>query len=120
MTLIEMLKNPIDYIPSGYYCYHLDDNGNRVNCPFWASRPDLPHQENGFCFYLNESDWDMNMKYAMESEDRNGEEILIPDDKLDYNKDFDAETGLYITGCLALLWDMCKECQINETYELED
>ena len=41
------------YIPEGAYCY-----SERGICPFWEMDPTEPEQENGFCHYLNEGDWD--------------------------------------------------------------
>ena len=42
-------------IPKGIYCY--DENGN---CPYWSIDKSLPEQENGYCAYLKQSDWDIN------------------------------------------------------------
>jgi len=43
----------INKIPKGAYCY--DENGT---CPFWELRDDKPKQQNGYCRYLNEGDWE--------------------------------------------------------------
>lgn len=40
-------------IPVGYYCYNKSGN-----CPYWSSCEDKPIQENGYCAYLGEGDWD--------------------------------------------------------------
>jgi len=65
--------NPSIYIPDGLYC-HGRASKIRV-CPFWDLDKEKPEQQNGYCHYLKQGDWDF-----------------------DY-------TGL--------LWDMCKECDIN-------
>jgi len=41
------------HIPKGMYCY--DDE---KMCPFWSMNPEFPHQENGYCHYLKEGDWE--------------------------------------------------------------
>lgn len=41
-------------IPAGIYCY--DQNGL---CPYWSSRADKHHQENGYCSFLEVGDWEV-------------------------------------------------------------
>lgn len=53
-------------IPAGLYCYTVVDtpetNGTdrmRIKCcPFWEHRADQPEQENGYCRYLKQGDWE--------------------------------------------------------------
>jgi hypothetical protein len=64
-------------------------------------RDDLPEQENGYCSYLEKSDWDINEEigevtvYNMKS----GEKFKM---------------SAHLLGGNSLLWDQCKECRINE------
>ena len=44
-------------IPKGVYCY--DEKGK---CPYWSLKTNLPEQENGYCKFLGESDYDRNEK----------------------------------------------------------
>jgi hypothetical protein len=41
-------------IPKGFYCY--DGNGT---CPFWSLNSEREEQNNGYCSYLKEGDWDV-------------------------------------------------------------
>ena len=43
-------------IPKGFYCY--DTNGV---CPYWSLNKNKPHQENGYCSYLEQGDWDEHL-----------------------------------------------------------
>ena len=85
-------------IPKGYYCYRTI-NGKQILCPYWARLAKEPSQENGYCFFLEKSDWDINE-----------EEGMIP--------------GWYGDGTplplisaheinWSLLWDKCKMCDVN-------
>ena len=74
----EMLKEPAKYVPSGLYCYKRIDKTNKVMCPFWSIKEDLPEQENGFCDLLNISDYDRN-----EEADKNGGLKIIYDGMFD-------------------------------------
>jgi len=47
-------------IPEGIYCY--DENGL---CPYWSKALDKPHQENGFCAFLNIGDWQEEAGFAL-------------------------------------------------------
>jgi len=42
-------------IPKGIYCYFFNRN---TPCPYWSLCMDKPYQENGFCSYLNQGDWE--------------------------------------------------------------
>ena len=91
-------------IPKGYYCYdHLELNKKTGKfkivgwCPYWSNRKNRPEQECGFCAYLNKGDWDINAEA----------EIIDP------------HTGNILRGNdipfpVSLLWDLVKECGINE------
>ena len=58
------LPDPRRLIPYGDYCYdivRIDAETGRItvrNCPFWSLRDDKPSQENGYCSYLQEGDWE--------------------------------------------------------------
>lgn len=75
--LVDMLKEPINYIPLGIYCY-----GAYGNCPFWDYDDERDYQDNGYCHYLGRGDWDGG-----------GD------------------------GFFTLLWDQCKECDVNDIDE---
>jgi hypothetical protein len=62
-------------IPKGVYCYshtgkmvkvyHSEANQvievpGIICCPYWASWPNKPEQENGYCHYLEEGDWEVD------------------------------------------------------------
>jgi len=40
-------------IPKGFYCY--DEYGT---CPYWSLNSGREEQNNGYCSYLKEGDWD--------------------------------------------------------------
>lgn len=82
-------------IPEGLYCY--DDSGR---CPYWDLKAELPYQENGYCAYLNKSDWDLNEEQGNVELFKGGQSI-----------GFESAHNLKCS----LLWDSVKECGINET-----
>lgn len=45
-------------IPPGCYCYTYDLTGKAVVCPYWDLREDKPEQENGYCAFMEQGDWD--------------------------------------------------------------
>ena len=54
-----------DVIPKGLYCYtlHPTEKNNAgfpkvIPCPYWSRREDKPAQENGYCSFLGEGDWE--------------------------------------------------------------
>ena len=53
--IIKYLQNPLKYIPDGMYCTDYD---TYIACPFWDIDPDLPDQENGYCYLMGSSDSD--------------------------------------------------------------
>jgi len=89
-------KNPA-LIPRGVYCY--DENGK---CPYWRLKKNLPEQENGYCSFLRESDYDRNEKMGMVK--------WISKDGVSY-------TEPHLIP-ISLIWDSCKECNIND--EIDD
>lgn len=44
---------PAEVIPNGLYCY--DERGV---CPCWGRSANHPEQENGYCTYLMQKDWE--------------------------------------------------------------
>lgn len=85
-------------IPRGYYCY-IYKRGKRLICPYHCFVSALPEQFNGYCIFLEKSDLNLSIYRNKHANWRNrkGEKIKV--------KDFLP---------LSLLWDMCKECGINE------
>ena len=87
-------------IPQGCYCYTLLDapskeNGFKFkvkNCPYWSLNPDKPNQMNGYCSFLERGDWDVEIPAD------------IPEN--------------FPLSALSLLWDKCKECNINDDEEI--
>jgi len=82
-------------IPSGSYCY--DENGI---CPYWDRDSDRPHQYDGYCWYVERGDLDLQKDMEFTNEDTGetvkGEDMPIP---------------------VSLLWDQCKECGVNDDDE---
>jgi len=87
------------------YCYESlkqrKDNPMRLEvigqCPYLDYDDEKPEQYNGYCWFLKKGDWEMN-----------GETELT-----------DMKTGKAMSGDdiglpFSLLWDMCKECGIND------
>jgi len=104
---------PPEYvIPKGVYCYRIKgasvmDDGMVVlhthNCPFWSRNKKKPKQSNGYCSYLGKGDWDL--AYHPHVTWEHGKAV-------DY---IDTEMTMY-----GLLWEMVKECSINDEWEDED
>ena len=40
------------------YCYTYDKKGNRKLCKWHRMSSKHPEQENGYCLYLNQGDWE--------------------------------------------------------------
>ena len=112
LSLDEMLKAYYKYIPSGLYCY--DDKGK--NCPFWELKEgEYPEQEDGYCHYLKKSDWELNEEYEkttilISSENKKNEGKSIWEL---FGGDIDPVSGKKRHFPISLLWDECKECNIN-------
>lgn len=51
------MKNT-DVIPKGFYCYSIVD-GEHDTCPYWDTSEDHRPQDNGYCHFLGEGDWDV-------------------------------------------------------------
>ena len=51
-----------DLIPKGDYCYTVVKSTSNVlnisTCPYWGISMEHEDQNNGYCKYLNTSDWD--------------------------------------------------------------
>ena len=53
----------ISLIPKGVYCYTIDRVTSEgvievTRCPYWSKREDKDEQENGYCSFLEEGDWE--------------------------------------------------------------
>ena len=53
------MGKPTDIIPEGMYCYSRDTDGSFIRCPYWELRGDQEEQNNGYCHFLEEGDWDV-------------------------------------------------------------
>jgi len=86
-------------IPKGEYCY-----GEGGKCPYWSLKEGLPEQENGYCSYLEKSDYDINEEQGdiPWKTGKDNSVVLI------------TEPHAIPIG---LLWDQCKECGVNEWTE---
>ena len=91
-------KEGDNLIPRGVYCY--DEVGV---CPYWDSDKDKPYQYNGYCWFLEKGDWDLN-KEKKWTNTQTGE----------------IETGDEIGLPMSLLWDQCKECGIDDDIDEDD
>lgn len=49
--------NNTNIIPNGIYCYTII-NGKRERCPYWSLSESHEYQNNGYCSYLQQGDWD--------------------------------------------------------------
>ncbi len=109
----DMLKfkaeNGKSVIPHGEYCYdqyvgEVDDSGivHIKLCPYWDWDNELDNQNNGYCWFLENGDWNTN-ETAQLTNDK-GEVVCA--------KDLPFPVGL--------LWDQCKECGINGSEDEED
>jgi len=73
-------------------------------CPYWSRRDDKPEQENGYCAYLEKGDWDLNKEKRWRKVSmKNGKEVQGK-----------WESAYDIGLTMSLIWDMVKECGINE------
>ena len=91
-------------IPFGTYCY---DYEKKVMCPYWDQSDELPEQENGICNYLETNDWEINGGDGLRDIE------TIQGEKLDMDFGIDEKTGKRSHFPLGLLWDSCKECDVN-------
>jgi hypothetical protein len=88
----------ISIIPNGPYCYGVS---RKDTCPYWSIKDDLPHQYNGYCSYLEQSDVDITLSMKPLTNLCNGEKVKAVD----------------LPFPVSLLWDQCKECGINDEDE---
>lgn len=97
------VDSPINVIPNGSYCY--DERGL---CPYWQSTgKHFPYDALvekgavvGRCEYLGKDDLDLRYH-----------PVLVRADGRSIPKDEQHEEDWWDYG---LLWDQCKECEINE------
>ena len=89
-------------IPKGFYCYD-----GKYKCPYWDVREDKPDQENGYCHYLEKGDWNVNKekRYNVRKSDGTWGEL---------------ESAEEIGFPMSILWDQCKECDINYGIDNEE
>jgi len=85
-------------IPYGPYCY--DKNGI---CPYWCKLEGFLEQENGYCEYLGYGDYQINEKKNLVNWKSDG--MVFREGKYSGH-----EVGIPV----GLLWDQCKECEIND------
>jgi|WetSurSiteA1Bulk_404760.scaffolds.fasta_scaffold15211_2 hypothetical protein len=82
------------------YCY---DHKTRRVCPFYARVKQLPTMENGYCGFLNKTDYDIN-------EEKGPLKWVDTDGKV-----FDVTQAHFIP--YSLLFDGCKMCGVNESFK---
>jgi len=95
-------------IPKGLYCYSYID-GERVVCPYWrhlTTEEGGLYQEDGYCCYLQKSDWEINEEAGMLNGWDSNNRPIIPVSAHKIK--------------MSLLWDKCKECKINAEFNEED
>ena len=107
--LCQSLRQYIEsVIPEGDYCYTLESNPDgdfpkTIPCPFWDRDESKHYQEAGYCHLLQHGDWEFN------------------DSKVYVNcKTGEKQTANEIGLPLSLLWDQCKECDVNPHRGFED
>jgi hypothetical protein len=111
MNISDMLQTPEKYIPFGQYCY------DKSVCPFWAMKvEEYPKQEDGFCYFLQKSDWDINEEHNKTAKiiySNNGtlDGMFVTD--LEDDNDIDPISGKKCHFPMSSIWDQCKECNIN-------
>ncbi len=113
MLKSDLLQTPEKYIPVGVYCY--DSNGL---CPFWEIRKnEYPHHENGFCKFLNKSDWDLNEEYNKTNKiiyDKDNKLTGKTISELEDPDHIDEISGKKIHWITSLIWNKVKSCDIND------
>lgn len=105
-------------IPKGMYCHGEligDGNGGYYHphlCPYWRQITGRHEQENGWCDYLRKGDYELNR------EDQWTEFKMVDGKRVDG----DSQTAEEIGIPMSLLWDQCKECNINmdDCFEEDD
>ena len=81
-------------IPKGFYCY-----GPKGRCPYWSTKDNLPDQENGYCSFLEKSDWDINEERGAIEWESQGKVT---------------QTTQPHEIPISLLWDACKMCGVKD------
>jgi hypothetical protein len=103
--IIRRNKHMYQYlIPDGVYCYN-----EKGNCPFWDRDFTRPEQANGYCYFLEKGDWQLNKEI-------NDRSIFMygPDKGKTVSEVFGEDTTS------SLLWDQCKECGINDGWDEDE
>ena len=111
-NLKDRLKSHIkSLVPEGDYCYSYDQSSlnskniipRTIPCPFWDSNDEYDEQESGYCHLLQRGDWENNESKVYVNcrtgKQQTANEIGLP---------------------LSLLWDQCKECNINPERRIDD
>ncbi len=49
-----------EVIPEGLYCYTYDSDGALKLCPYWDKFDEHEPQNDGYCHFLEEGDWDVD------------------------------------------------------------
>ena len=78
-------------IPYGFYCYNV-----KGKCPYWSIKEDRPEQYNGWCDYLRKGDLELEREMVLRDMDGANEAF-----------------GNQLPFPVSLLWDQCKECNVN-------
>jgi len=109
MTIIEMLETPEKYIPHGDYCYY-----NDANCPFWELKSgEYPPQEDGYCHYLHESDWDYNERSEAKIVYAKNPDLVGTQVNDVFDHEIDPISGKKTHFPISLLFDQVKSCNVN-------
>ena len=75
-------------IPKGPYC---------SGCPYLDLDDEKPYQYNGYCWFLERGDWEIEATMELVSSET-GEKVM----------------GDELPFPVSLLWDECKECGVKE------
>ena len=97
MNIWKKIKFCFNYfkIPKGEYCRH---------CPYWDLIDGLPHQESGYCHWLDIGDTDINNDNSREFKNvKTGKIITAPEMPIR----------------VGLLWDGVKECNLRHYSDKE-
>lgn len=115
MNIPDLLKTADQYIPQGVYCY------NKYGiCPFWEKKQNMyPHHEDGFCYFLNKSDWDINEELNKSLKivyDKDNILTGLTVNSLEEQTNIDPISGKKIHQVTSLMWNKVKSCDINDKY----
>jgi hypothetical protein len=92
------------FIPDGMYCHGMGSD-NEYICPYWDFDDERPHQENGYCHFMEKGDWNINTE---------GEQhIAYSKDHPEWVDDKVSDHPELPQIGWGLLWDQCKECGIK-------